>query len=130
MTPENTFINWVNKRLSSDVYCEKTHNDYRGGTPDVYYEGTSCKSRMFWVEYKFLKTPPKHSFTPKLSQLQKRWLRRNYKNGHYPLVIVGHPDGAYILTHPDEWEQKTQVDDVELYSKFETVRYLQKKANG
>lgn len=126
MTPENRFIQNIHKRLKQGIYREKTHNSFRGGTPDVFYEG---KASMFWVEYKFLSVRPKKAFTPKLSELQKRWLKRNYENGFDPLVIVGFPKGGVILQTPYVWENQVPVGKADMYSYDGIAEYLFEKAH-
>jgi len=99
-TPENNFIGRVNKHVRS--YKEKTNNPYRGGTPDVYYEG----SFHLWVEYKFILLPKRGStlIIPELSELQKAWLRRCDKNTGCARVIVGCKEGGTVFEFPAEWE--------------------------
>lgn len=99
--PENSFIAGVHRYVS--CYKEKTNNPYRGGTPDVYYEG----QRHLWVEYKFIEVPKRGS-TPilaDLSALQKDWLCRCHLNTGRARVIVGCKEGGVILETPDQWEQ-------------------------
>ncbi|RYG07090.1 MAG: hypothetical protein EON92_19000, partial [Burkholderiales bacterium] len=85
---ENTFIGSVGKYLPDTVYAEKMHNPYRGGTPDMYYEGLT---QSLWAEYKFVVLPKRADtyIVPELSALQLDWLERCRKNGHAPVVIVG-----------------------------------------
>jgi hypothetical protein len=74
MGPENRLINAVKKELGSDVYSEKMHNAYRGGTPDVWYSG---RGGDLWVEWKWIASVPKKGpIVPNLSELQKQWLGR------------------------------------------------------
>ena len=102
MGPENRFIQRVHKKLSSEVYREKMHNPYRGGTPDVWYSG---KGGDCWVEYKWLPRQPKRVPTPALSELQKKWLRGRFLEGRDVMVVVGFPDGAYTFSDPTDWEE-------------------------
>lgn len=99
--PESSFIQRINKNVSPEVYREKMHNPYRGGTPDVWYSGT--KSDL-WVEYKFINKEIKHSFTADLSALQTRWLRKRFDEGRTVAVIVGYKGGGFIFNMPDDWE--------------------------
>lgn len=126
MTPENTFIASVHRHLRGKCYFEKTHNEYRGGTPDVYYEGSS---QSFWAEYKFLKNDPKRQFTPKLSELQKEWLKRNFDNGHAPWVIVGCPNGGFILETPREWENPVLLNGLLKYGRTSLAEHILKRVN-
>jgi hypothetical protein len=98
--PESNFIKRLNKAFSKAPdkapYCEKMSNPYRGGTPDVYYEGD--KSTL-WVEYKWYpRTPKKLSTFENLSPLQTLWVKRAYSNGVNVAVIAGSPAGAMIIT--------------------------------
>lgn len=98
--PENSFIAGVHRYVS--CYKEKTNNPYRGGTPDVYYEGI----QHLWVEYKYIELP-KRDTTPvlaNLSALQKDWLRRCHLNTGRARVIIGCKEGGVVLETPDQWE--------------------------
>lgn len=105
MKPENRFISQVHKHLPELVYREKTNNPYRGGTPDVYYEGSRD---ILWVEYKFKQSLPK-TVKLKLTKLQLRWLHRCYGNGKNCWVILGWKDNnttrGVIFTDPSDWER-------------------------
>jgi len=98
--PENAYIARVKRVLHAGVYAEKTNNPYRGGTPDMYYEGDRA---ALWVEYKWYpKTPDTINLCdtkskPCLSYLQQQWLRRSHANGRRVAVVVGTPDGGIIL---------------------------------
>ena len=96
--PETNFIRRVGKYLPPEVYAEKTNNPYRGGTPDMYYEGGMD---ILWAEYKYLKKiPPVVDVSKLLSALQYRWLKRAEKNNRTIAVIVGSAKGGMVL-HPD-----------------------------
>jgi len=105
--PEATFVSSVNKYLPKEVHSEGMANEYRGGTPDRYYEGNKDE---LWVEYKFLQViPPVINLLDskarvKLSPLQQKWLDRAYGNGRNIAVIVGCKEGGVILTH-DRWNK-------------------------
>jgi hypothetical protein len=102
MKPENRFIQAIHRRLSREVYFEKTHQSFHGGMPDVFYEGSKA---MLWIEYKWLRSKPVRAFTPDLSKLQHEWLKRNHKNGHNPWIIVGFPGkSGFILDEYHYWE--------------------------
>jgi hypothetical protein len=98
--PESLFIRRVNKafgNLPQDTpYWEKMNNPYRGGTPDVYYEG---EKDTLWVEFKWYPRKPKTISTfEKLTALQIAWIKRAYNNGRNVAIIAGCPDGAMIIT--------------------------------
>lgn len=102
MGKEASYIRSVNKYLPPAVHAEGMHNVYRGGTPDVYYEGPDG---CLWAEYKFFeKLPPtinlvRHTAKtkPMLSVLQQVWLERAHGNQQAIAVIVGSPEGGLIL---------------------------------
>ncbi len=97
--PESTFIRSVHKHLPL-VYHEKMNNPFRGGTPDVWYSGDLGD---LWVEYKFLPHVPKRTFTPALSPLQEHWLKCRYSENRRVAVVVGTPEGGYILEGTAGW---------------------------
>lgn len=99
---ETTFIHSIHKVLPGGVYREKQNNPYRGGQPDVYYEGNKDG---LWVEYKFIVIPKRATtlITPDLSALQLQWLKRCYDNGLSPWVVVGCKTGGVLLTSPTAW---------------------------
>lgn len=96
------------------------------GTPDQYYDLDTQHPRCpalpgsdLWVEYKWLDTPPRRAFTPKLTDLQQQWLLRRHEVGGNAWVIVGFPTkkdsvrkSGFILTDPKVWER--EVDPREL----------------
>lgn len=102
--PEAQYVASVHKHLPANVYHEGMANDYRGGTPDQYYEGPGG---ALWVEYKFAPKLPtvvdltRQTTSPKLSPLQMKWLERAYKNNVNVAVILGTPDGGYIFRYRD-----------------------------
>lgn len=98
MGPENRFIKRVHARLPANIYHEKMHNVYRGGTPDVWYSG---KGGDLWIEYKWAEKPGKKP--PALSELQKRWLRDRHAEGRRVLVVLGHRAGALVYDTPRGW---------------------------
>lgn len=78
------------------------HNSYRGGMPDVYYEGDRA---ILWAEYKYIpKIPKKLCLAKYLTPLQNRWLRRAYQNNIQVAVIAGVEDGVFIAQQPNQWE--------------------------
>lgn len=117
--PENNFIAAVHKHLPPEdmLHREGMHNQYRGGTADVWYSAESD----LWVEYKWVDLPKKDDTlvditTPRgkkqespLSMLQQQWLRRRLDEGRNVAVIVGFRTGprdsfGLILQHGD-WEE-------------------------
>ena len=100
MGPENRFIQRVHKHLPKEIYREKMHNAYRGGTPDVWYSG---KAADLWVEYKWVAKMPRHGVVPALSALQLGWLQKRVDEGRHCWVIVGVGSDGIVLEDPREW---------------------------
>lgn len=98
------------------------NNPFNSGTLDDYYEGDKD---CLWVEYKYLPKQPTRCFTPSLTELQKRWARRAWKNGRPTLVIVGSPKGGYILRSPDSWENQVQVKGLTLHTRKEIAKQIE-----
>lgn len=113
MKAENRFIAKVHRALPGYVYAEKTANPYRGGTPDCVYEG---ENGYHWIEYKWLPKTPVKTFTPGITPLQLKWLNRAYANRRDPWVVVGFPDGCFILQNPNHWAGSVQVLGLQLYT--------------
>lgn len=100
--PENRFIASLHRLLPKEVYAEKMHNPYRGGTFDVWYSG---KKRDLWVEYKWIPSVPVSAITvPNLSPLQVAWGRGRAGEGRNVVVIVGCPEGGVLYDTPQMWE--------------------------
>lgn len=94
-TPENSFRNAVNVKISPKVHREKMHNPYRGGTFDQWYSGISGD---LWVEYKWLpKIPKKGIVLPKLSSLQNLWGTGRALEGRQVYVVIGTPEGGVVF---------------------------------
>ena len=94
--PETRFYQAINRQFRDGPYCEKMHNVYRGGTPDVWYSGTLDD---LWVEYKWLAKLPQRAsiqISKLLSPLQLLWLDERQKEGRNVAVILGTPSGAWI----------------------------------
>lgn len=113
--PENRYIARVHKKLHESVYTEKMANPFRGGTPDVYYEGDQ---NDLWVEYKYLESLPL-TFTPtnpngktKVTPLQAKWLRRAYGNGRNVCVILGIGTNEGIIIQIPELDETFSREDL------------------
>lgn len=119
--PEANFIQRINKAIPKEVYREKMHNPYRGGTPDVWYSGDYGD---LWVEYKFISKEIKRSFKADLSALQIKWLRSRFDEGRVVAVIVGYKGGGVIFTHPDFWENTHDIGDLPLLSNSEISNWI------
>jgi len=127
--PENQFIAKVHKHLPASVYREKTANPFRGGTPDVYYEG---QTDTLFVEYKFAPqlTPiielSNTRKQPHLTKLQQLWIRRAVQNGRAVSVILGTPEGGVVFDG-DTWNQTYTRNDLHLQSHEDIARWLTQK---
>ena len=93
--PESTFSRSIHKYLPPEVYYEKMHNPFRGGTFDFWYSGV----KDMWVEYKFIQLPkkPETLILPALSQLQIVWATERSQEGRNLAVIVGCKDGGVVF---------------------------------
>jgi hypothetical protein len=95
--PETRFIKAVHKLLPRELYREKMHNVYRGGTPDVWYSGNLDD---LWAEYKVISKLPKKApvcLDRLLSPLQQQWLEGRHEEGRNLVVILGTPEGAWVF---------------------------------
>ena len=122
--PENKFIKSVHDKLTKEIYREKMHNPYRGGTADVWYSG----KRDVWVEYKWIQSVPKKGVLPNCSPLQIAWLNGRHKEGRTVYVVVGCPLGAIIFSNPAEWTDGVIAPVV--ISKSAYVAWLTGVVNG
>jgi hypothetical protein len=101
--PETRFQKKIHKHLNASIHKEKMANQYRGGTPDVWYSGNYGD---LWVEYKWISKPALKAriYVHKLlSGLQAKWLRERYSEGRNVAVILGTPVGAWVYEGGD-WE--------------------------
>lgn len=123
--PEANFVKRVNRALPLDVHRQSMAFTFTNGTPDQYYDGPV---RDLWVEYKWKSSTPKRKCTVyspdsdgngQLSTLQFNWLCRRHAAGQNAWVIVGCPDGGFVLKDPSLW---LMVDPRELA--FHTPRDL------
>lgn len=111
MKPEAAFVAAVNRLLPTHVYRQSMAFTMTNGTPDQYYSYDSDHpGRDLWVEYKWLTAPPLRLLVPKLTDLQKLWLDRRWKNSRNAFVIVGFPTAkgsrkrsGIVFKSPYEW---------------------------
>jgi hypothetical protein len=126
--PENRFIAAVH-RLLPQVYHEKMHNPYRGGTFDVWYSG---KAKDLWIEYKWIpRTPVRAQVIPALEPLQLKWGRERYEEGRDVFVVVGCPDGG-VLFQRKAWEEGVSAEEFRrtLLTKFALAKWIFDFATG
>lgn len=125
--PETQLIKFVHDHLlavDDAVYPEKTHNPYRAGIPDVYYD---YPGHDMWIEYKHLdKIPPQiavaldptDTVKPLMTTLQRKWGERAYANGRIFHTVVGFGKGRarrFLMVEPYTmaWNQYVTRDLVE-----------------
>lgn len=121
--PETQLIGNVHKGLDAAddyIYYEKTHNPYRSGIPDVYYDYPGYD---LWVEYKFMDKVPKQlclrsESKPPVSRLQRHWIERAARNGRQVLVVIGFGKGSaqrYLVIRPYEliWDHSVPREKIE-----------------
>lgn len=119
--PENRFIKSVHDKLPKEIYKEKMHNPYRGGTADVWYSG----ERDAWIEYKWIDSVPKKGvLIPALSPLQVIWCTDRFNEGRNVYVVVGCPLGAIVFSNPADWEDGVKVGKLALFPKPFYVDWL------
>lgn len=102
MATESERISSIHKYISNDVLVWKIHDSYHRGIADAYYSG---KKQDLWIEYKSQIMTKKRRLTPRLSSLQRVWLRRQYELGRQVWVIILTDVGHYLLKTPEEWER-------------------------
>lgn len=103
-------------RMSGNILHWKIRSDFTRGTPDAYYCGNGGS---LWVEYKSVKSYPKKGIIkPRLSELQTRWLSKQWEFEKNAWVIVLGPErNHYIFLNPNKWDNPilcTGYDEVAL----------------
>jgi len=100
---ESQYTQSLMKKLPNSVYKWKINCNFARGVPDLYVSGAK---KDLWVELKYLqKLPKKAKVIPNLSRLQEKWLIRAKKQGRNVAVIVGSPEGGFLLLDPVEWQE-------------------------
>jgi len=88
-------------RMEDNIIKWKIRSDFTAGTPDAYYCGNAGS---LWVEYKSVKSYPKKGIIkPRLSELQTRWLSKQWgfeKNAW--VIILGPERNHYIFKNPSK----------------------------
>lgn len=129
MGPENRFIYAVHRLLPPNVYREKMHNPYRGGTFDVWYSG---RFTDLWIEYKWIaKAPKKVRAVPALEPLQLKWGVGRHEEGRSVFVVVGCPDGGVVFPRK-AWEEGVSAEEFRrtLLTKFALAKWIFDFATG
>lgn len=101
MAHESQRIRTIHKYLHKDVYSWKINDKYHRGICDCYYGGNKTD---LWVEYKSQQMTTKRRCVPRLSSLQRVWLRRQHELGRNVWVILMTDVGHYLMSDPDSWE--------------------------
>ncbi len=126
--PETRYYAAIHKLLPRTIHREKMHNPYRGGTADVWYSGNLDD---LWVEYKWLAKLPKKALIcldKLLSPLQQRWLEGRHEEGRNIVVILGSPEGAWILEGAT-WKEPFSPDAIRTVeiTKRNVADYIEKR---
>ena len=113
-------------RQHPPAYAWKIHDNYAGGVPDAYYSGNKAD---LWVEYKWVQAFPKRApVNPKLSELQRDWLRRHHAHGRNVAVIIASPEGGVI--YPGiSWDTPQPIDQHTLYKPKGVAEWLVAQVN-
>ena len=108
-------IHRVVKRDFPEITLWKIHDTYAGGVPDAFYTGPEG---YIFVEYKYIKNPPKREQTlinltkpTILSMNQQKWLEDRSRHNISIAVIIGSPTGSIIC--PDlSWKEPITSRDL------------------
>lgn len=99
--PETRLTTRVNTKLPLEVTAEKTHNPFRAGIADFYYDSPYGDG---WCEYKYRPTKFRLYSFPEafelLSANQKLWLGKRLDNGRRVCIIIGFSDLQICIAHP------------------------------
>jgi hypothetical protein len=108
--PEANYVGRVHRALPPEIHRQSMAFTFTNGTPDQYYDGPT---RDLWVEYKWRDKAPSRACTTyspdsaggrgQLSTLQFNWLCRRHDTGQNAWVIVGTPEGGFVLKNPSLW---------------------------
>ena len=106
MSTESERILHVHKylsRMEDNIIKWKIRSDFTAGTPDAYYCGPAGS---LWIEYKSVKLYTKKGIIkPKLSELQARWLNKQWEFEKNAWAIILGPERIhYIFQNPSKWD--------------------------
>lgn len=122
---ESNYTQSIHKLLPSYIYKWKINASFAKGVPDAYYSSTKSD---IWIEYKYLKSiPARCRIIPNLSRLQYKWLTSRLKEGRNVAVIVGTPDGSYVLKKPLEWSEGIDASKRKALSKREIASWIEQQ---
>ena len=120
---ESDYITAVGRLLPTHMLKWKINDNFTSGVPDAYYSGGKAD---IWIEYKLVRDNPK-KHTPKLSSLQKVWLRNQYHRGRRVAVIVGVKGGKGVIIEHLKWEK--QCDMTQIKTKREIAAWIEQQTN-
>ena len=128
--PETGLIGRVHKMLPRHIDAEKTHNPFRGGIWDVYYESPNG---LLWVEYKWAERLPKvidlgdPRKKPSLSKLQQTWGEQRVANDIPCAVCAGFGRGrdAVCVWWNNEWNTPLESAKARLRTVGEVVETIE-----
>ena len=120
---ESNYITAIHKLIPLEIEKWKINDSYTSGVADTYYSGDKAD---IWIEYKLVRNNP-NKYTPKLSPLQRAWLRRQYNRGRKVAVIVGVKGGKGIIIENLNWEK--QCDMTNLLTKKEIAAWIVGQCN-
>jgi len=115
---ESNYITAINNLIPIEIERWKINDSYTSGVADTYYSGNKTD---IWIEYKLVRNNPK-KHTPKLSALQKAWLKRQYNRGRKVYVLVGVKGGKGVILKNLEWEN--QCDMTQLLTKKQIAQWI------
>jgi len=115
---ESNYLTALFKLIPPEIEKWKIHDAYTSGVPDAYFSGNKAD---IWIEAKLVRNNPK-KHTPKLSALQKAWLKRQYNRGRKVYVLVGVKGGKGIILKNLEWEN--QCDMTQLLTKKQIAQWI------
>ncbi len=122
---EGEFIRKIHAKIprpprDEDIW--KVQDRSKGGIADCFY--FSETGQLMVIEYKFLQAPPLRQATPKLSGMQRVWLRRRAEQGFWTVVVVGTKTKCAIINSPDVWEKPIKAKEF-MYDRADVVRLVQ-----
>ena len=125
---ESGFTQAIMKKLPKGIYKWKIMNSMQNGIPDCFFSGVAGD---LWVEVKYISTPPKRANTdvsPKLSELQRKWLNDRYDEGRDVAVLLGSPSGNILLMDKD-WNNRIVMEDLN-QTRAQVVHWITKQTLG
>jgi hypothetical protein len=125
---ESGFTQSIMRKLDKRIYKWKIMNTMQNGVPDCYFSGPAGD---LWVEVKYIKLPKREltEITPKLSDLQLRWLTQRKAEGRNVAVILGSEQGSCLYHINESFEDKVQRAAFNL-SRNDVVKWIETQTLG